>query len=84
MYLIKYLSIYLSILLWYVYYRACLSYISFSISQRSVTFLGIVHLPTTTFSFAEQKYYIINAKIATEIGLKTLFHNIAYNTSETN
>ena len=72
------------VLLWYVYDRACLSYISFSISQRSVYFIGIVHLTTTTFSFTEQKYYLINAKIATEIGLKTLFHNIAYNTSETN
>ena len=63
---------------YYVYDRACLSYISFSISQRSVNFLGIVHLTTTTFWFTEQKHYLINAKIATEIGLKTLFHNIAY------
>ena len=61
-----------------MYDRACLSYISFSISQRSVYFIGIVHLTTTTFSLTEQKYYLINAKIATEIGLKTLFHNIAY------
>ena len=29
------------VLLWYVYDRACLSYISFSISQRSVNFLGM-------------------------------------------
>ena len=47
--------------------------------QRSVYFIGIVHLTATTFSFTEQKYYPINTKIATEIGLKTLFHNIAYN-----
>ena len=63
------------LLLCYVYDRACLSYFSFSVFQRSVNFLGIVHLTTTTFSFSEQKYYLTNAKIATEIELKTLFHN---------
>ena len=44
------------VLLCYVYDRACLSYFSFSVFQRSVNFLGIVHLTTTTFSFSEQKY----------------------------
>ena len=63
------------VLSWYVYDRACLSYSSFSVSQRSVHFIGTVHLTSPTTLFTEQKHYIINAKDATEIRLKTLFHN---------